>query len=167
MKAQLIGQVFIYLITVILVVFLLSYGYKAITTFRDKADQISYIQFKNNLENTIEVLSVDFGSVKVKDFVLPENIKEVCFVKNYEGFPTGFSSQGYPLIEDSVRDNIQKNIFLVQETIEESFIAGEIELTDEFSNPIDFICIPTVNGEINLRMEGMGDHTIISRYRNT
>ena len=156
MKGQLIGQVFIYIIAIVIVAFILVYGYNAITTFKGKADQVSYIQFKNKLQNTIEVLTVDFGSVRIEEFTVPDNINTICFVKNYEGFPT-LTNTGYPLMEDSVNSKIDKNVFLIENNIEESFLAGTIALASG-----DYSCIPVRGSKIELRMEGMGDHTIIS-----
>ena len=155
MKGQIIGQVFIYLITLVLVSFLLFYGYRAISTFKEKTDQVSYIQFKNNLQNTIETLSLDFGSVKVKQFTVPDNINTVCFVRNFPSMPS-LSGTNYPIIEDSVNSDLDKNAFLISDDVEESFFAGKI------SSAEDFFCFPAIAGKIELRMEGMGDHTSIS-----
>ena len=155
MRGQLIGQIFIYIITLVLVTFLLIYGYRAITTFKDKAEQISYIQFKNEIENTIEVLTVDFGSVKVKDFVVPEKINTVCFVTNYPSLPT-LSNTKYPIIEDSVNSGVNKNVFLIGKNVENSFSVGKIS-SDE-----DLFCFPVVDNRIRIRLEGKGDHTFIS-----
>ena len=155
MKGQMIGQVFIYLITLVLVSFLMFYGYRAISTFKEKTDQVSYIQFKNDMQNTIETLSLDFGSVKVKQFAVPDNINIVCFVRNFPGMPS-ISGTRYPVIEDSVNSGLDKNVFLVSTKVEESFFAGKI------SSAEDFFCVPSIEGKIELRMEGMGDHTVIS-----
>ena len=162
MKAQLIGQVFIYIITITIVSFLLFYGYSSIVTFKKKADQVSFIQFKNDLQNTIEVLSIDFGSVKVKDFIVPENINTVCFVKSYPGPPSGISALNYPIMEDSVNSLVNKNIFLIKKNVEQSFFTGKIRIEDEFSNFVDFKCVEVADNKINLRMECFGSHTVIS-----
>lgn len=155
MKGQMIGQVFIYIITLILISFLLFYGYRAISSFKEKADKVSYIQFKNDMENTIEALSLDFGSVKVRQFTVPANINIVCFVRNFPGMP-GLSDTKYPLIEDSVNSGLDKNVFLISDNVEESFFTGKISPTE------DLFCVPAIEGKIELRMEGMGDHTSIS-----
>ena len=155
MKAQLIGQVFIYVMTIVLVTFILTYGYKAITTFKDKANQVSYIQFKNNMQNTIETLALDYGSVKVKEFIVPDDITIVSFVNTFPEVPR-LSNTGYPIIEDSVNSGVNKNAFLIGNGVEESFDAGKI-LIDE-----DLLCIPALTGRIKLNMEGKGDHTAIT-----
>ena len=126
-----------------------------ISTFKQKADQVSYIQFKNDMQNTIETLSLDFGSVKVKQFTVPDNINTVCFVRNFPAMPS-LSGTKYPIIEDSVNSGININVFLIGNNVEESFYAGKISLSE------GLFCVPVVSGKIELRMGGMGDHTVIS-----
>ena len=158
-NGQAIGQVFIYVITIVLVSFLLLFGYRAITTFKDKADQVSFLQFRNDLQDTIEVLTTDFGSVKVKDFSIPGKINTVCFVQSFPEIPIVISNpeiDDYPIIKDSVKDQVNKNVFLIRKSVEESFFAGIISLSG------DFLCFPVIRGEINLRMESKGNHVIIS-----
>lgn len=155
MKAQMIGQVFIYVMTVLIVSFLLFYGYKAIVNFKDKADQVSLIQFKNDLENAVESLSFDYGSVKVKEFTLPENTEKLCIVKNYPEMPK-ISGTGYPLMEDSINSGVTQNVFLLSSEIEESFFVENIDITG------DILCKELIGNKIKLRIEGMGNHAIIS-----
>lgn len=154
MKSQ-VGQIFIYVITIVLVGFLLFYGYNAITGFKDKADQVSYIQFKNSLQNTAEVLSLDYGSVKVKEFVVPDSIVEVCVVRNFPELPT-LANTNYPIIEDSVNSKVDKNIFLVGKEVEDSFIIPKVYLEE------DMKCFEVIGNKMKLKLEGRGDHTIIS-----
>lgn len=155
MKAQLIGQVFIYVITIVIVSFILLLGYNAITSFNEKANQVSFLQFKNDMQNTVESLSFDFGSVKVRDFTLPENIKIVCLVKNFPDIPT-LSGTDYPIIENSVNSGVNKNVFLIANNIEESFYLKKIDLSE------DLFCWPVIGSKIEFRIEGMGDHAFIS-----
>ena len=154
MKAQ-ISQIFIYVTTIIIVAFILLYGYRAIFVFKEKSEQVSFIQFKNDIENTIETLSLDFGSVKVKEFILPENTNVVCFVKNYPSIPL-LADTNYPIIEDSINSGVKKNVFLISDDVEESFYV------DKISTAQDLLCVRSQANKIKLRMEGVGDHTFIS-----
>jgi|TARA_Y100000031_G_C8231409_1_gene391074 hypothetical protein len=154
MKSQ-VSQIFIYIITLLIVALVLFYGYRAIFSFKEKADTVSFIQLKNDLENMVETLSVDFGSVKVRDFTAPPDIMTVCFVTNFPSMPT-LSNTEYPLIEDSVNSKVQKNVFLIGQNVEESFYVEKV-VTDSA-----LFCVNATGNKINLRMEGMGDHTLIS-----
>lgn len=160
-KGQLIGQIFIYILAIILIAFVLGYGYKTIAGFRQKTEQASYIKFRNELQNAIKAISTDFGSVKIVQLDMPSNYKEVCFVRNHENFPVSFSAAGYPIIEDSVNSGIEKNVFLVQETVKESFYVGKITLII-LGIDKDFYCAPVLNGKVKLRLEGKGNHALIS-----
>tara|TARA_Y100000310_G_C20674219_1_gene812001 strand:- start:980 stop:1447 length:468 start_codon:yes stop_codon:yes gene_type:complete len=155
MKAQLIGQVFIYVITIVIVSFILLLGYNAISSFNEKANQVSFLQFKNDLQNTVESLSFDFGSVKIRNFVLPDNIKLVCLVKNFPNMPS-LSGTDYPIIENSVNSGVNKNVFLISQNIEESFYIENIDLSE------DLFCKPVVGSEIKFKIEGLGDHALLS-----
>jgi|SRR3989338_5192010 len=155
MKGQMIGQVFIYATTLVLVTFLLFYGYNAIINFKENSDKVSYIQFKNDIENTVELISLDFGSIRVKQFAVPDRINTVCFVRNFPVTPS-LSDTNYPIIEDSVNSGLDKNVFLISDTVEESFFAGKISLKE------DLLCPPVAAGKIELRIEGKGDHASIS-----
>ena len=95
-KGEIFGQIFVYIIAIIIVAFLLVFGYRAISTFKEKADQVAMVQFKNEMQKAIETISLDYGSVKVKEFMLPEDVKKVCFVTSHPGLPqlrnTGYRS---------------------------------------------------------------------------
>jgi|TARA_B100002003_G_C14058335_1_gene509558 hypothetical protein len=162
-KGQMIGQVFIYILAIILTAVILGYGYKTIVTFRENSEKISYIQFQTDLQNSVETITSDFGSVKIIGLSLPANFKKVCFVKNYQDFSDTFSAPDYPIIENSVVDGAEKNVFLVENIAKESFYVGKIDLDDDSGYLIndDLLCISVLSGKLRLRLEGKGDHTKI------
>jgi len=130
-KGQLIGQIFIYIIAVILVAFILGYGYKAIVSFREKSEQVSFIQFKIKLQNAVETITSDFGSVKILELPIPRNFEEVCFVKTYPSdTPEVISDSDYPIISDSTSTEVKKNVFLVENIAKDSFYVGKIDLNN-------------------------------------
>ena len=152
-----ISQVFIYVTTLLIVALVLFYGYRAISTFKERADQVSFIQMKNDIENSIESISVDYGSVKAKEFPLPQDIREVCIISSYPGLPK-LSGTQYPLIEDSVNSGVMKNIFLIgQQNAGESFYVEKVQIEN------DILCVPSISNKLVLKMEGMGNHAIISQ----
>ena len=155
---QLMGQIFIYILAVILTAVILGYGYKAVVTFKQKSEQVSYIQFKTELQNAVESITSDFGSVKILDLSVPGNFEEVCFVKTYPSdIPETITNNKYPIISDSTSSNVEKNVFLVETLTKESFYIGKINVDP------DLYCINVLSGRVRLRLEGMGDHTKISK----
>ena len=154
MKAQ-ISQVFIYLMTIVIAAFILFYGYRAISVFTEKSEQVSFIQFKSSIDNNVKALSLDFGSVKVQEFTVSGDVNVVCFVSNYPRM-LKLNNTKYPLIEDSVNSGVRKNVFLIGNGIDESFYLDNIESAE------NLFCMDAISGKIKLRMEGKGDHTFIS-----
>ena len=154
--AQLYSQIFIYVLTIVLVSFILVYGYSAIKNFRDKAEQVSCIKFKNDLQDAIESTVSDFGTVKRKDLKLCGRYTQACFVESFES--PDIPNTVDPIIEDSVRSNSGKNVFLVEDIAKESFYAGKISVDP------DVLCISAVDSKISLRLEGKGNHVVLSKW---
>lgn len=156
MKAQLYSQIFVYILTLMLVAFILVYGYTAIQNFEKRAEQVSCLKFKNDLKNAVESISTDFGSVKRKDLELCADYISACFVESFES--PNLPNKIDPIIRDSVMSNTGKNVFLIQDTAKESFEIGKISV-----NP-DVLCIKPVNNKISLRLEGRGNHVLLSQW---
>ncbi|MBU4493282.1 MAG: hypothetical protein KKA61_02835, partial [Nanoarchaeota archaeon] len=70
-KAQIHGQVFIYILTLIITAAILLYGYNAITSISTKAEQVEFVKFKNDLKQDFEKISTDYGSVEVETYSVP------------------------------------------------------------------------------------------------
>ena len=155
--AQLYSQVFIYLLTVVLVSFILVYGYSAVKSFKDKADDVACLKFRNDLQNIIETTTSDFGTVKRKDINLCGKFTKASFVESF-GSPNLPWGGVDPIIEDSVRSNSEKNVFLVEDIAKESFYAGKISVEP------DVMCISATSGKISLRLEGRGNHVVLSAW---
>lgn len=155
-KSQIYGQVFIYILTIMLVSFILVYGYNAVQNFKKRAEQVSCLKFKNDVQNAVEIISSDFGSVKRKDLQLCAGYAEACFVESFSN--PSLPGNVDPIIRDSVLSNSGKNVFLVENIAKESFYAGKISVEP------DVFCIKAVNSQISLRLEGKGDHVLLSQW---
>lgn len=155
-KSQLYSQIFIYILTIILVSFILVYGYNAVQNFKERAEKVACLKFQNDLSNAIESISSDFGSVKRKDLQLCAGYIQVCFVETFES--PNLPSSIDPVIKDSVLSNTGRNVFLVENIAKESFYAGNISVEP------DVLCIKAVDNKISLRLEGRGDHAILIQW---
>ena len=155
-KSQLYSQIFIYILTIVLVSFILVYGYNSIQSFKQRAEQVSCLKFRNDLVNAVETISSEFGSVIRKDLQVCNSYPEVCFVESFESpaLPNNID----PIIKDSILSNTGRNVFLVRDTAKESFYAGKISVEP------DLLCIKTVSGKVSLRLEGNGNHVLISQW---
>ena len=162
-KSQIYGQIFIYILTILLVSFILVYGYNAIQNIRDTANRVDCLNFKNDLRSSIETISSDFGRVKKANIGLCSPYKQVCFVETYEKIsnpnnPISNIMPIDPIIKDSIRSETGKNVFLVDRLAKEPFYAGNISITD------DILCVNAINGKISLKLEGMGNHVAVSQW---
>ena len=163
MRAQIAGQVFLYIITLVVVAVILVFGYRSIRDFRDRTVEVGALQFRQQLESSIKTVSGQYGTLKVKEFSLTSEYQELCFVNNYAFDTTAdLNAQfaGYPLILDSL-SNYQptSNTFLILKdgSVAESYTLGSVSLAAG-----NFQCFPFVRGTVTLRLEGKGDHVVIS-----
>src|SRR3989344_6581171 len=155
-KSQLHSQIFIYVLTMVLVAFILVYGYNAVQDFKKRAEQLSCIKFKNDLQNAVDGILGDFGTVKRKDFQLCNGYNKVCFVEsvNNKIIPPNID----PIVKDSILSNTGKNVFLVEDTAKESFYAGKISVEP------DVLCINAPENKISLKLEGKGNYVLLSQW---
>jgi len=183
-KGAVVGQVFIYIIAVIVFALVLIFGYQAITGFLDKGEKVAYLTFKTDLENAIKNVYSDFGTVAIYNgrnvLAVPVDYEEICFVDLDKdpppldpNNPESFCRQN-PLICDSWRTAKSnggytagdQNVFLkpiglspikVYRITVDTDMDGEEELSDE-----GYLCLPVIQGKLFMRVEGMGDHTFVS-----
>src|SRR3989344_2131382 len=81
-RAQIVGQIFIYVLSTVIVAAILLYGYNAVTEFRQKSSQVSIIKLQSELSSSIDALSSEYGSVKKKTLQM-EDYSRICFVESY------------------------------------------------------------------------------------
>lgn len=153
---QLYSQIFVYILTMILISFIFVYGYNAVQNFKKRAEQVSCLKFKNDMVNAIESISSDFGSIKRKELQLCAGYSKVCFVESFES--PNIPGNIDPIIKDSILSSTGRNVFLVENLAKESFYAGKISVDP------DVFCINAVNSKINLKLEGKGNHAEISQW---
>lgn len=176
-KSQLYSQIFVYVLAIMIVSFIIVYGYNSIHIFKEKAEQVACQKFKNDLSNAVESISSDFGSVKRKDLQLCAGYSEACFVETFDDIEDKndpyFRYIGYnpapttkdPLIIDSIKSSTEKlldtkkNVFLIDNIAKESFYAGNISIQD------DVLCIKAINNQISLKLEGKGNHVLLSEWK--
>lgn len=162
-KSQLYSQIFIYVLTIVLISLILVYGYNAVRNFKERGEQVCKLKLKNELQNSIKSISSDFGTVRRKDIQLCENYNEVCFVETFEKIdnkrnPLSNVPITDPIIIDSINSYTNKNTFLVDKIAKESFYAGNISVE------LDVLCIEAKNNRLSLRLEGKGSHVLLGKW---
>ncbi|MFO8015773.1 MAG: hypothetical protein R6U32_01580 [Candidatus Woesearchaeota archaeon] len=160
-KAQ-AGKVFMYALTLIVVAMILLFGYKAIAKVTETSEAATMAQFKNNLRNKIDTAS-SHGRITTEEFETPMKFKAICFVA--EDNPDDLNRefvQDYPWGAD-VADS-PDNAFLFDGQNIDPFKVDNFEIDDgdEFAYGPDALCVPINNGQFSLRLEGLGDRTLIN-----
>lgn len=164
-KSQMYGQIFIYILTIIIIGLIAIYGYRAIMGFSKRAEQITFLKFKTDLETSIDMIRTDYGSVKKAELDVPGKYREICFVDLDDANRGGISiSEDYPIMKNSVEGGVKKNVFLIVDIAKDSFYVGKIYVLDSAGELVDYHCYPVVNSKIKLRLEGFGDKTLISEW---
>jgi len=154
-RAQIQGQVFIYILTLIITGAILLYGYNAIKGISENAEQVELINFKDDLKGDFEKISTDYGSVEVETYSVPSKLKEICFYQEgeeplFHAMPEDLN----PLIKDSISDETGNNVFLVIDDTIEPMNLDRIEISNEGYN---MLCIKISSNRLKLRLEGLGD----------
>ena len=161
-RAQVQNQIFIYVISLVVISLIMLYGYNALNKMRDQSEKVSYIQLKTDLENEIKKMGYEYGSVEKKVFDVPSDIKKVCFAEDLAGGVTQ-AMVGDAMIWDSISSGVEKNVFLKKgNTAEESFYIGNIEVEAQNSDP--FLCFDAASSRIIVRLEGLGKKVKVSEW---
>ena len=148
---QILGQVIVYILAAILFVMILSYGYRAITGFQEKAKHIALIEFKTDLETAVGSISRDYGSVRTINFILPEGFTGLCIVDSQD---SGMLQADHPLLYNAWRGGAE-NIFLLPISMQSIPLkADNMEVWQDGVR--GFLCIED-SRNVRLRFEGKGD----------
>jgi hypothetical protein len=161
-RAQLIGQVFIFIIAGIVFVLILAYGYKAIMSFLQTGEQVQLTDFRNQFESSITTIKRDYGSVQRIDLRVPTKTEEICFVTaNADDLRSTAWQESFKQNRTLMYNawlTSGYNIFLVPTQ------TTSITIPDILIDPEGYLCMPVAGGMISLRVEGMGNKAKISAW---
>ena len=158
-KGQIQAQIFVYILAMIVMALVLLYGYKSISTMKDRAKQVDLLSFKNDVIRAVEKVSNDYGTVRAPTFNIPSDYKEVCFI-DIDNSPANIESE-YPLVYEAWFDK-SANVFLITDLAEEFFMVGESDSSIISIDEPNYLCIDVINGRTKIRIEGIGGKAQIS-----
>jgi hypothetical protein len=158
-KGQVAGQIFIYIMAIIVIGGIALIGYSAIKNITSKSCDAEKISFKAEIEGLIEKYT-SYGSVNKAGMKAPCGYDTVCFVDSSSvGASKSISCSNSLLIENSVNEGVEQNIFAISsgKTIPIGYSAL-ITLT----NPLECSCIEKKNGKFDITFNGKGSSAEIS-----
>jgi len=159
-KAQILGQVFVFILAGLVFILIISYGYRAIQYFIERQEQVVLLDFRTDLEIAIEGVKRDYGTVRKVELKLPSKFYGVCFfdpIKCATKTPE-LELPGQKIAVPWAQEACSvksANVFIVPRTLDLYF--------DDIQVDNGYICIPNT-GKINVRMEGTGKKAKISQW---
>ena len=170
MKAQISGQVFVYIFSMIVASAVLMFGYMAITSLNKANTEIQATRFTGKLSQDLEA-SKGFGTVRNGQTYkeIPQKIQEVCFayiekINAHNLNHIADSIQIQNSIESSVNNpgtSQPYNVFLIPDAQKYWFHEDNMGVKPESSN--NYVrCFPVTNGQLKLRMIGCGNKVIVA-----
>jgi hypothetical protein len=149
-KGQIIGQVFIFILAGLVFILIIAYGYKAIQGFGERSEQVTLIDFKNDLERSVESVKRDYGSVRKVSLRLPSKYSGVCFIDGDQcpGGTVFFEGSRLDWLSSACEAR-SANVFLVPRAL-------DLTLPDIAVDSPYYVCIPNKGGEVLFRLEGTG-----------
>lgn len=160
-KAQIQGQIIVYILAAVIVTLILFYGYSAIADLNKKSETVSLIKFQKDLSAQIRSMSSEYGSESVETLIVPSGYEQICFVDERRclELPCNIPS-GYPLVADSVNSKVNKTVFLRHKGVmEESFY---IEHMSVENTSHAWFCVDVSNQRTTIHLEGQGDNTLVT-----
>jgi hypothetical protein len=163
------GQVFIYILAIVIVGLLLLFGYKGLSGILKQGCGVEEVQFKTGLETMLKQ-SMGKGTRTVFQPDVPCSFSKVCFVDadvlltgkgNLVDFDSNPGTNKY--VRNSVEDSVHRNVFLINPdgTINSRQIfIDSIEVKQELA-PIEVVCISQRSGKFPLLLSGLGKYVKI------
>lgn len=165
-KGMAVGQVVVYILSLLIFLLIIYYGYNSIQKFWQDQEKIELLDFKKNVAGMLESVVSHYGDVKVfvpgDALIVPGKYKELCFIglEDMNGNPTEPPDDFYPLIGNSWDGRIKQNVFLVIDDMEDSFYVEGIRIDNDYN----YECFNIIDGKVvNLKIEGKGEFAEISR----
>lgn len=158
MKGQ-VSQVFVYIITAIVIVSVLGFGVRAIFKLMSDVDDVACLKFKTDFEKRIQKNKA-FGTVDEANIRVGCDYPIICFVSDkqnskwteYSGSPT---FHPYPVIKNSWDDKARQNLFFVNQIAEEFHYVPDLVVENSIQ------CYPNSPSGIKLKFRGLGDATLL------
>jgi hypothetical protein len=174
-KAMNPGEIFVYVMSLLIVAFILIFGYMSINDFIGNSSDVEMLQFQKTMEQYVRRYSTEYGSQGFGDVPLPGNIMKLCFLEYYNQASniidcedSGASSLINPVVKDSYGSTFEsrekKNFFLIDSkgNIVRSYYLGNLTVSTP-GKLCNHLCIDNFRGKLSFTIKGQGVSADISK----
>lgn len=179
-KAQVSGQVLIFVLALIVTAAILLFGYNAIKNIGEQEAKIELIKFQNDFKEKVEDASSSYGSSRRISTIMPKGYDELCLVdKDLKPSNSNIMNKNR-IIHDVWNDDASRdNAFLLKtgSLTPKSFYAGNLSVDGDgngeddrldsvgvsASGDLGFLCIKSTDFSLNFIIEGRGRHALIRK----
>lgn len=154
-KKAMAQQVFLYILTLIILATIFIFGFKAVNNLRGKSEQAELVAFSKEIKDDVSSMlrSLDEGR---RSYSVPA--AKICFLDmGYTGDKggSGLCTNGDPVLCEIWKSGADKNVYLDNEKLP-SFRLDDITIEQ------GFLCKELEQGRLELNMKGTGDKVVIS-----
>jgi hypothetical protein len=161
-KGEVQSQMFLYILTLIIIGLMLFFGIKWIKDINDTSTIVDATKFKKDIETAFDSMRAQYMSSKTYEFSLPDGVNQLCFVDSNtnpqdtlppnQGVCDSSKSYYNRYICDAWKDKVSSVI--VYPALSAGIDIGSIEI----DTPTKDLCFDiTKNRRISVKLVGLGD----------
>ena len=155
-KAQVESQVFIYLFALISISLFMVYALRFVLAYQHNIYTTEMLTFIQDFDSEMSSIGSQFGSSEVYHVKnAPNDYSQICFL-NLGSCP-GLSCSSHPIIEDSCKNKIKQNVFLIKNGITQfAFYSKDMQVGNG-----GLVCINMTSGRFNVKLSGKGSYALL------
>lgn len=161
-RAQIIGQVFIYILAGLVFILILTYGYKAIQYFLERQEQVMIVDFRTDLEIAVEGVKRDYGTVRKVELKLPSKYQGACF---FDAEKCAQTTPKLILPTHEVAVSWAQDACIIKSANVFTIPRDQAIALPDVQVENGYLCVPNT-GKITVRMEGTGKKAKISEWKS-
>jgi len=159
-KKAVINQIFVYIMSTIVVVFVGFLVVKFIIAFTADSEDVILEKFYTTLENDIKQVSSRYGSEELYDYKITQKVVNVCFIPDSSCSQSLITPNDLPIESTEIQALSQNSNFLIFD--KEGIISTRI--LKEYNSVPECFCIKTDFGKFSLLIENKKNKIWISQY---
>lgn len=160
MRAQLSGQIFVYIFAIVVAGAILILGYKGIGEITKKAGEAELVQLKSEIQKDIG-LAKGYGTEKKNQRYAIPGYRKMCFADNERITAAEISPIPESLIRSSIKPKSKEpNVFLWPKKENDWFYMEGMGVKN------NYLCVDASSGSAKVSIVGCGDRAVVTDNEN-